>query len=83
MVRIRASGATPAYPLAASGAPAMSPATRVPWPSQSSSPRVSTPVSMRSPPGTSRSPNAGPGRTPVSMTATVTPAPRDSGHSDV
>ena len=60
-----AAGATPENP-SAPGWPAMRPATSVPCPSQSVRPSVD---STKSPPGSTLG-SRGPGRTPVSMTAT-------------
>jgi hypothetical protein len=72
----RAPGATPEKP-SLPGWPAIRPATRVPWPSQSVSP---SPVSTKSPPASTFG-SRGPGRTPVSMTATVCPSPRPYRHA--
>ena len=69
--RILASGATPTKASVGAGLPPMMDAVSVPWASQSDIP--SPPASTKSPPGsagTRRSPF-----TPVSMTATVIPAP--------
>src|ERR1700731_1556660 len=75
----RAAGATPEKPSSPAGAgwPAMIPATRVPCPSQSVRPSV---VSTKSPPGSTLG-RRGPGRTPVSMTATSWPSPRENCHA--
>ncbi len=72
----RAAGATPAKP-SSPGWPAMSPATSVPWPSQSVRPSV---ASTKSPPGSTFG-SRGPGRTPVSSTATSWPSPRENCHA--
>lgn len=62
----RAAGATPENPSSGDGWPAMIPATSVPCPSQSVRPSV---ASTKSPPGSTLG-SRGPGRTPVSRTAT-------------
>ena len=67
----RASGATPTKPSVGAGRPAMMEATRVPWASQSLSPSPS--ARTKSPPGSTGT--RGDAFTPVSMMATVTPAP--------
>src|SRR6516225_1481589 len=72
----RAAGATPEKP-SSPGWPAMMPATRVPCPSQSVRPSV---VSTKSPPGSTLG-SRWPGRTPVSMTATSWPSPRENCHA--
>ena len=65
-----ASGATPTKPSVGDGLPAMMDAVRVPWESQSCSP---SPSATKSPPGCAGT--RGEALTPVSITATVTPAP--------
>ncbi|KGI66212.1 hypothetical protein EU78_00640 [Mycolicibacterium rufum] len=69
--RIRASGATPMNASVGAGRPAMTAAVRVPWASQSDIPFPAW--STKSPPGSAGT--RGDPFTPVSMTATVTPAP--------
>jgi hypothetical protein len=69
--RIRAAGATPTNPSVGADRPAMIDAVSVPWLSQSDIP--SPALSTKSPPGSAGT--RGEPFTPVSMTATVTPAP--------
>ena len=61
------------------GAAPISEATSVPWASQSASPSPYWPITQ-SPPATTWG-NRGEGATPVSITATTTPAPVDSCHT--
>ncbi len=75
--RIRAAGATPVNETPGTGAAAMMLATAVPWPTQSAPGGMPGLVpATRSGPGMTRSPNCGFASTPLSTTATVTPAPR-------
>lgn len=69
--RILASGATPTNASVGAGRPAMTAAVRVPCASQSDMPLPA--ASTKSPPGSAGT--RGEPFTPVSMTATVTPAP--------
>ena len=74
--RIRAAGATPVNEMPGTGAAAMMLATAVPWPTQSAPGGMPGLVpATRSGPGITRSPNCGFASTPLSTTATVTPAP--------
>jgi len=82
MDRIRAAGATPVNETPASGAAAMMLAIEVPWPTQSAFRETPEPVpdpagsaAARSGPMMTRRPNCGLASTPLSTTATVTPAP--------
>ncbi len=74
--RIRAAGATPVNETPGTGAAAMMLATAVPWPTQSAPGGMPGLVpATRSGPRMTRSPNCGFASTPLSTTATVTPAP--------
>jgi len=80
MDRIRAAGATPVNETPASGAAAMMLAIEVPWPTQSAfretpGPDPAGSAAARSGPMITRRPNCGFASTPLSTTATVTPAP--------
>ena len=74
--RIRAAGATPVNEMPGIGAAAMMLATAVPWPTQSAPGGMPFLVpATRSGPRITRFPNCGLASTPLSTTATVTPAP--------
>ena len=70
-----ACGATPLKGVPACGAAAMMLATAVPCPTQSAPSGTPGTAVVRSGPAVTRSPNCGLASTPLSMTATVTPAP--------
>ena len=81
--RIRAAGATPVNETPGTGAAAIMLATAVPWPTQSAPGGTPGLVpATRSGPGITRSPNCGFASTPLSTTATVTPAPLLRSHTD-
>lgn len=75
IARIWALGATPISPSVGAGAAPMMPATIAPCPSQSSWPLARSGVVHAKPPPAIMPGSRGWGRTPVSMTATITPAP--------
>ena len=79
--RMAACGATPANEMPATGAAAMMLATDVPWPTQSAPAGAPNVGPARSGPTVTRSPNCGLASTPLSTTATVTPAPWVSGQT--
>jgi hypothetical protein len=75
MERMLACGATPLKVTPSCGAAAMMLATAVPWPTQSAPLGAPKDPPDRSGPVVTRLPNCGFASTPLSMTATVTPAP--------
>jgi hypothetical protein len=81
MEMTRARGATPVNETPACGAAAMMLATAVPWPTQSAPAATPGTRVERSGPTVTRSPNCGFASTPLSMTATVTPAPSVRPHT--
>src|SRR6266576_3272749 len=81
--RIRAAGATPVNEMPGTGAAAMMLATAVPWPRQSAPGGMcGLAPTTRSGPGITRFPNCGFASTPLSTTATVTPAPLVRFHTE-